>query len=119
MHRQGLFLSEYAEDVKMAGKEHNLEPMWNRLKKHDVLEKPTIFWIKCTGDALNVNVSQTKRLSTSERSFSNLASAGTIANLLGWENSHARLTSWCLCCGRTCEEMRGKILGASKEDNER
>ena len=66
MHRQqGLFLSVYVEDIKMTGKEHNLEPMWNRLMKHDMLEKPTIFWIKCTGDALNVNVSQTKRLSTS------------------------------------------------------
>ena len=117
VHRQqGLFLSVHVEDIKMTGKEHNLEPMWNRLNKHDVLEKPTIFWIKCTGDALNVNVSQTMRLSTSARSFSNLASAGTIANLPGWEKSHARLTSWCLCCGRTCEEMREKILRESREE---
>ena len=75
MHRQqGLFQSVYVDDTKMTGREHNLEPMWNRWMKHDVLEKPTIFLIKCIGDALNVNVSQTQRLSTSARSFSNLAS---------------------------------------------
>ena len=29
-------------DIKMAGKKHNLKPMWKRLMKHVNLEKPTI-----------------------------------------------------------------------------
>ena len=33
-HRtQGLFLSEYVDDIKMAGKDQNLTPMWKKLMK--------------------------------------------------------------------------------------
>ena len=33
-HRtQGLFLSEYVDDIKMAGKDQNLAPMWKKLMK--------------------------------------------------------------------------------------
>ena len=31
------------DDIKMAGKRHNLEPMWERLMKHADLDKPTQF----------------------------------------------------------------------------
>ena len=38
----GLFQPVYV-NIKMAGKQHNLELMWNRLMKHADLEKPTTF----------------------------------------------------------------------------
>ena len=34
VHRfQGLFLSVYVDDIKLAGKKQNLDPMWKLLKK--------------------------------------------------------------------------------------
>ena len=42
VHRkQGLFLSVYADDIKMAGKKQNMAPMWKRLMKNVDLEEPT------------------------------------------------------------------------------
>ena len=44
MHRQkGLFLSVYVDDIKMAGKKHNLNPMWKVLSKEVDLGEPTSF----------------------------------------------------------------------------
>ena len=41
--QHGLFLSVYVDDIKMAGRKRNLEPMWKRLMKHVHLERPTTF----------------------------------------------------------------------------
>ena len=42
MHRQqGLYVSVYVDDITMAGKKDNLEPVWIRLMKHVDLEKST------------------------------------------------------------------------------
>ena len=33
VHREkGLFLSVYVDDIKLAGKKHNIDPMWKVLK---------------------------------------------------------------------------------------
>ena len=58
VHRQkGLFLSVYADDIKLAGKKHNLDPMWKVLNKEVDLGEPTSFpWIMYTWDALKDNV---------------------------------------------------------------
>ena len=46
--KKGLFLSVYVDDIKLAGKKQNLDPMWKILDKEVVLGEPTIFprsWI--------------------------------------------------------------------------
>ena len=43
-HRQkGLFLSVYVDDIKLAGKKQNIDPMWKLLNKEVDLGEPTSF----------------------------------------------------------------------------
>ena len=53
MHREkGLFLSVYVDDIKLAGKKQNIDPMWKVLKKEVDLGEPTSFldhvYLGCT-----------------------------------------------------------------------
>ena len=53
VHREkGLFLSVYVDDIKLAGKKQNLDPMWKVLKKEVDLGEPTSFldhvYLGCT-----------------------------------------------------------------------
>ena len=53
VHRgKGLFLSAYVDDIKLAGKKQNLDPMWKVLKKEVDLGEPTSFldhvYLGCT-----------------------------------------------------------------------
>ena len=53
VHREkGLFLSVYVDDIKLAGKKHNLDPMWKLLNKEVDLGEPTSFldhvYLGCT-----------------------------------------------------------------------
>ena len=42
-HEKGLFLSVYVDDIKLAGKKQNFDPMWKLLNKEVVLGEPTSF----------------------------------------------------------------------------
>ena len=53
VHREkGLFLSVYVDDIKLAGKKQNLDPMWKLLNKEIDLGEPTSFldhvYLGCT-----------------------------------------------------------------------
>ena len=53
VHRgKGLFLSVYVDDIKLAGKKQNLDPMWNVLNKEVDLGEATSFldhvYLGCT-----------------------------------------------------------------------
>ena len=53
VHREkGLFLSVYVDDIKLAGKKHNIDPMWKVLHKEGDLGEPTSFldhvYLGCT-----------------------------------------------------------------------
>ena len=53
VHREkGLFLSLYVDDIKFAGKKHNIDPMWNVLMKQVDFGDPTSFldhvYLGCT-----------------------------------------------------------------------
>ena len=53
VHREkGLFLSVYVDDIKLAGKKQNIDPMWKVLNKEVGLEEPTSFldhvYLGCT-----------------------------------------------------------------------
>ena len=57
VHREkGLFLSVSVDDIKLAGKKQNIDPMWKLLNKEVVLGEPTSFLDLCTWDVLNDNV---------------------------------------------------------------
>ena len=50
--KKGLFLSVYVDDIKLAGKKQNLDPMWKVLNKEVDLGVPTSFldhvYLGCT-----------------------------------------------------------------------
>ena len=53
VHREkGLFLSVYVDDIKLAGKKQNVDPMWKLLNKEVDLGEPTSFlghvYLGCT-----------------------------------------------------------------------
>ena len=57
VHRQkGLFLSVYVDDLKLAGKKQNIDPMWKLLNKEVDLGEPTSSLIMYTWDSLKDNV---------------------------------------------------------------
>ena len=43
-HQKGLFLSVYVDDIKLAGKKQNLDPMWKPLNKEVDSGEPTSFF---------------------------------------------------------------------------
>ena len=56
VHREkGLFLSAYVDDIKLAGKKQNLDPMWKLLNKEVDLREQHLSLIMYTWDALNDN----------------------------------------------------------------
>ena len=53
---EGLFLSVYVDDIKLAGKRQNISPTWKILQKDVDLGEPTSFLEHCIlGDALKDN----------------------------------------------------------------
>ena len=49
VHREkGLFLSEYVDDIKLAGKKRNINPMWKVLNKEVDFGRTNIFPWSCT-----------------------------------------------------------------------
>ena len=56
VHREkGLFLSLYVDDIKLAGKKQNLDPMWKLLNK-SIWKNQHLSLIMYTWDALKDNV---------------------------------------------------------------
>ena len=57
VHREkGLFLSVYVDDIKLAGKKQNLDPMWKVLNKEVHFGEPTSFLDHVYRDVLKDNV---------------------------------------------------------------
>ena len=59
VHREkGLFFSVYVDDIKLAGKKQNLDPMWNVLNKEVGMGEPTSFldhlYLGCTERQCNI-----------------------------------------------------------------
>ena len=84
---KGLFLSVYVDDIKLAGKTQNINPLWKILMK-DV-------------HALNVNANRTNMFLMSTDMFESRISAGATEKLFGWEKSHANTIAW--SCDTDCE----------------
>ena len=65
VHREkGLFLSVHVDDIKLAGKKQNIDPMWKVLNKEVDLGEPTSFLDHVPWDVLKDNVKEAKILLT-------------------------------------------------------
>ena len=110
VHRQkGLFLSVSVDDIKLAGKKQNLDPMWKVLNKEVDLGEPTSFldhvYLWCTQRQCEIS----KDIVDNYRAmFESRISAERTEKLPYSEKF--RISSWSFFFGRSCEEMCGVIL---------
>ena len=99
---KGLFLSVYVDDVKLAGKKQNLDPMWKVLHKEVDLGEPTSFldyvYLGCAQRECKIS----KDIEDNHRNLcESRMSAGALEKLL---SSEKLMVPW---HGRSCKEMRG------------
>ena len=111
VHREkGLFLSVYVDDIKLAGKEQNLDPMWSLLNKEVDLGEPTSFldhvYLGCTQRQCEISKNTVDNYRTM---FESRISAGGVEKLPFPQN--LRISSWSYdmaghakkCVERYCE----------------
>ena len=111
VHREkGLFLSVYVDDIKLAGKKQNIDPMWKLLKKEVDLEEPTSFldhvYLGCTQRQCEISKDIVDNYRTM---FESRISAGRTEKLPFPQN--LRISSWSYdmdghakkCVERYCE----------------
>ena len=94
VHREkGLFLSVYVDDLKMAGKKQNLDPMWKVLNKEVDLGEPASFLdhvcLGCTQRQCEINKEIVDKYRTM---FESRISAGSVEKLPFPQN--LRISSW-------------------------
>ena len=96
VHREkGVFLSVYVDDIRLAGKKHNLDPMWKLLKKEVDLGEPTsfldhvFFFLLCTQRQCQTSKDTVDNYRTI---FESLISAGRVEKLPFPQN--LRISSW-------------------------
>ena len=111
VHRgKGLFLSVYVDDIKLAGKKQNLDPMWKVLNKEVDLGEPTSFldhvYLGCTQRQCQTSKDIVDNYRTM---FESRISAGEVEKLPFPQN--LRISSWSYdmaghaknCVERYCE----------------
>ena len=111
VHREkGLFLSVYVDDIKLAGKIQNIDPMWKLLNKEVDLGEPTSFldhvYLGCTQRQCQVSKDIVDNYRTM---FESRISAGGVEKLPFPQN--LRISSWSYgmaghakkCVERYCE----------------
>ena len=114
--KKGFFLSEYVDDIKLAGKKQNINPMWKLLNKEVDLGEPTSFLWSC------ILGMHSKTMWNKQRYCGQLQNHVWIANFSGrnrkasilWESSYFFMVFW---HGWSCKEMCGTMLWVSKQDN--
>ena len=114
---KGLFLSVYVDDIKLAGKKQNIDPMWKLLNKEVDLGEPTSF----LDNVYSVWLHST-RLRNKQRYCGQLQSHVWIQNFrrsnrkitVLWKSAYLFVV---LRHGGSCQEMCGTILRASEQNN--
>ena len=109
VHREkGLFLSVYVDDIKLAGKKRNIDPMWEVLNKEVDLGEPTSFfdhvYLGCTQRQCEISKDIVDNYRTM---FESRISAKAIKNTMLGKSSNSFVV---LRYGRSCQEMCGAIL---------
>ena len=115
MHREkGLLLSVYVDDIKLAGKKRNLDPMWKLLNKEVDLGEPTSFldhvYLGCTQRQCEIreNTVDTYRTMFESRS----SAMGTEKLTMLGKSSYFFVV---LRYGRSCQEMCGTMLWVGEQ----
>ena len=100
MHRkQGLSLSVHVDDITMAGRKQNFNPMWKKLMKlHHFLTTSTWDVLNVNANLTNVLLRNTKRCSNRESSLGQLKSYSVGRNLTR-KQSLGLMTHGGLVCG--------------------
>ena len=102
VHRkQGLFLSVYVDDIKLAERKQNMAPMWKKLWR--MVDLGLHFSTTCIRVALNVNANRTRILLSNTKMFESRISEGATPKLPGWEKPHAKTVVW--SCDIESEEL--------------
>ena len=96
VHREkGLFLSVYVDDIKLAGKRQNLDPMWKVLNREVDLGEPTSFldhvYLGCTQRHCEISKDIVDNYRTM---FESKISAGATEKLPYSEKLGANISSW-------------------------
>ena len=115
---RGVFLSVYVDDIKLAGKTENKEPTWKILMKDVDLGEPISFL-----DHVYLGCTQ-KEMSDKQRYCRQLQEYVRIQDLCwGFRKAALFRETWSkhflmvLWHGRSCKEMRGKILRTGEQNN--
>ena len=103
VHREkGLFFAVYVDDIKLAGKKQNIDPMWKVLNKQVELEEPTSFldhvYLGCTQRQCETSKDIVDNRTTM---FEYTISAGATEKLPSSDNEHFYVVLqhgrlWCL-----------------------
>ena len=110
MYREkGLFLSVYVDDIKLAEKKQNLDPMWKVLTKKSIWENQTSFL-----DYVYLGCTQ-RKCEISKDIVDNYRTMFESRNFRGWSReitipSKSSYFFMVLRYGRSCKEMCGPIL---------
>ena len=101
---------------QLAGKKHNIDPMWKVLNKEVDLGEPTSFldhvYLGCSQRQCEISKDIVDNYRTM---FESRISAGATEKLPCSEN--LRISSWSYDHGRSCQEMCGTILWVGKQDD--
>ena len=122
-HREkGLFLSVHVDDIKLAGKKQNLDPMWKLFNKEVDLGEPTYFldhvYLGCTQRQCEISKDIVDNYRTM---FESRISAGRVEKLPFLQN--LRIFSWSFdiarhakkCLERYCELAKKTMQQLYKE----
>ena len=107
VHREkGLFLSVYVDDIKLAGKKENIDPMWKVLDKEVDLGQPTSFldhvYLGCTQRQCEISKDTVDNYRTMFESQISAERTEKLPNSISWwsyeKEGHAKK-----CVERFCE----------------
>ena len=113
---KGLFLSVFVDDIKLAGKKQNIDPMWKVLNKEVDLGEPTSFldhvYLGCTQRQCEISKDIVDNYRTM---FESRISAGGIREITTPSKySYFFVVLW---HGRSCKEVCGTILWVGEQDD--
>ena len=96
VHRKRkFFLSVYVDDIKMAGTNQNLAPVWQKMMKDVDIEEPTLFldhvYLGCTQRECPPNE---KIIGQCNKMFESRISAEATDKLPGWDKLRAKTSAW-------------------------
>ena len=117
VHREkGLFVSVYVDDIKLAGRKHNINPMWKVLNKEVDLGEPTSFldhvYLGCTQRQCEISKDIVENYRTM---FESRISAVRVEKLpFTSKSSYFFMVLW---HGWSCKEVCGTILWVGKQDD--